>query len=154
MKKTLQISKLLFFLIFFTIVLKSCSKEEADIVPDTYLNVSINIINYPIGIGQSIELDNIQAGVPNLGYDNNGIIIYRDDQNSFLAFDRTCTYHIDESISVNVTDGIFAVCPLCNSLYQLYFSGYPTEEGPATHPLKQYKTEFNPNTMDLFIFNY
>lgn len=150
-------SKLLFFLLNIVIFLliPSCDKEEVDVVPETYVDVVININNFPIGLTQSIIITNNQVGKTNLGYDNNGIIIFRNSQNEFYAYDRTCTFHVEESVAVNIgSSSLFAECPVCKSLFQLSFSGYPTDNSSAIYPLKQYRAFFNPNTMDLHISNY
>lgn len=149
-------SKLLFFLLYFTLTpyFLSCNKDQKDVVPDTFVNVTININNFPIGVTQSIILTNTLAGVPNLGYDNNGLIIYRNDQDEFYAYDRTCTYHIENSTAVNIKNNLFAICPVCSSVYQLNLSGFPSQDSPANYPLKQYQTYYNPNTMDLNISNF
>ncbi len=147
-------TKILFFFLFIFLPY-SCEKGTADVVPDTYVDITINTNNFFLGTGQSILVSNTQVGVTNLGYDNNGIIVYRNTQDEFFAYDRTCTYHVEESVPVELwTNTMFAICPVCSTKYQLWFSGFPADEGPSNYPLKQYKTFFNPNTSDLHIFNF
>ncbi|MBN2213188.1 MAG: hypothetical protein JW723_03000 [Bacteroidales bacterium] len=149
--------KLSFFFILITVIIwiQSCTKESADVVPDTYMNVTLVNIPAQIGISQSMIITNTMVPVNSLGYDNNGIIIYRNSQDEYFAYDRTCTYHIEESIPVNLgTNPLLAVCPVCSTKYQLHWSGIPTDEGPSVYPLKQYKTSYNPNTLELHITNY
>lgn len=151
-------SKLRFFLILMSgiILFQSCTKETSDVVPETYINIVLySDITTQIGISQSRIITNTMVPVNSLGYDNNGIIIYRNSQNEYFAYDRTCTYHIEESIAVNLwTNPMFAVCPKCNTKYQLFWSGIPADEGPSVYPLKQYKASYNPNTFELHITNY
>jgi hypothetical protein len=157
MKITKSFSKLFFFLFHLSVFLflPACSKDEMNVVPETLVNFTININNYPLGLTQSIVLTNTMVGTPNLGYDNNGIIIFRNSQSEFFAYDRTCTYHVEESYAVNIgSSSLFAVCPACSSLFQLSFSGFPSDESLATYPLKQYRATFYPNTMDLYVTNY
>ena len=150
-------SNLRFFLIFLIVILipQSCGKEVTDVVPDTYINLTINMINYHIGLNQAIVFSNLDLNVPSLGYNNNGIIVFLGND-GYYAYDRTCTYHVEESIKVNIESGnsLFATCPVCGTRYQLYFSGIPTDAGPSIYPLKQYKTVYNPNTFELSIFNF
>ena len=151
------ISKLRFFFIITIgmIWYQSCTKEPLDVVPDTYVNITLINIPSQIGINQSMIITNMMASVNSLGYDNNGIILYRNSQNEYFAYDRTCTYHVEESIPVIVwTNPLFAICPQCSTKYQLYWSGIPADEGPSIYPLKQYKTSYNPNTFELHIANY
>jgi nitrite reductase/ring-hydroxylating ferredoxin subunit len=119
------------------------------------MNITLVIIPAQIGNNQSMIITNTMVPVNSLGYNNNGIIIYRNSQDEFFAYDRTCTYHVEESNAVNLeTNQMFAVCPKCGTKYQLYWSGIPTDEGPSVYPLKQYKTSYNPNTFELQITNY
>ena len=96
------ISKLRFFFIITIgmIWYQSCTKEPLDVVPDTYVNITLINIPSQIGINQSMIITNMMASVNSLGYDNNGIILYRNSQNEYFAYDRTCTYHVEESIPV------------------------------------------------------
>lgn len=151
------LSKLRFFFILMTGIIwsQSCTREASDVVPDTYMNVTLVNIPAQIRINQSMIITNTMVPVNNLGYDNNGIIVYRNSQDEYFAYDRTCTYHVEESIPVNLwTNPLFAICPQCSTKYQLYWSGIPADEGPSVYPLKQYKTSYNPNTFELHITNF
>jgi len=156
MKKSLNHVNLAIFLItlflfFFT---GSCEKSVSNPVPDTYVNVYFNLNNYPVGVGQAITISHAVSGTPSLGYDDNGIIVYRNSQDEFFAYDRTCPFHVEESIAVNLSqDNLFAVCPVCGSTYQLFYYGFPTEGSPSEYPLKQYRISYNQNTYDLYISN-
>ena len=139
-----------------SLLLQSCVKESIDVIPDVFVNATINLNNFSVGITESIIITSqmIVSGSSSLGYDNNGIILYRVSYDEFYAYDRTCPHHIENSTAVNqYTNTMFAVCPVCNSQYQLWFDGYPTDDGPSVYPLKEYKTSFNPNTFDIHIYN-
>ena len=87
------------------------------------------------------------------GYNNNGIIVYNAGD-EFYAFDCTCTYRVEKSISVNLGSLVgTAECPECNSVYFFGVDGYPSEDGPAVFPLKKYKTYYSPSTGDIHIYN-
>ncbi len=102
----------------------------------------------------SLTLTNDIAGVAFLGYDNNGIIVYCNSEDEYFAYDRTCPYHIDESIPVESIDNfMYAECPVCSSRYQLWYSGFPAEASVSQCPLKQFRTTYNPNTRILYIYN-
>jgi nitrite reductase/ring-hydroxylating ferredoxin subunit len=150
-------SKLRFFFIISAglIMFGSCTKEQLDVVPETYVNITLINIPAQIGISQSMIITNTMVPVNSLGYNNNGIIIYRNSQDEYFAYDRTCPYHVEESNPVNIwTNPLFAVCPVCGTKYQLFWSGIPTDEGPSIYPLKQYRASYNPNTFELNISNY
>ncbi len=76
------------------------------------------------------------------GYD--GIILYHQNQYTFLAFDRGCPYDCTTNTKaiVNVqANGISATCPVCGTTYVL--AGGTITKGPGTIALKQYVTSFD-----------
>ena len=154
---TKLITNLRFFFFFIALILMphSCSKDVVDCVPDTYVDITLNTNNFFIGMNDARIVTNTMVNVQSLGYNNNGIIVYLGND-GYYAYDRTCTYHVEKSIAVNIEAGntLFAVCPVCSTRYQLYFSGIPTDAGPSKCPLKQYKTFYNPNTFELQIYNF
>lgn len=82
-----------------------------------------------------------------------GIVIYRRNMEEFVAFDRHCTYKVNDFCRVkgNAETTITAECECCNSVFSLY-DGTPIE-GEARFALNQYRTGFNGNTNQLRIFN-
>ncbi|MFO7655862.1 MAG: hypothetical protein R6W78_02240 [Bacteroidales bacterium] len=143
-----------FFIFIAAIVIQSCARELDEAIPETYVNVNMSLSHYNLGINQSVVLTNTMVNVSSLGYDNNGIILFRYSQDEFYAYDCTCPYHVEESISVELdVNQMFAKCPVCNSKYQLYYYGIPTDAGPSRNPLKQYKVYYNPNTFEIIISN-
>jgi hypothetical protein len=114
--------------------LHSCIEEEPKIVPDVYVDFTIQL-----DLPQYNALNSINNAIkePNRGYDNNGVIVYRYTLDEYLAFDATCPRHVDISTSVNLDDGGFAgtaTCPHCNTTYLLANLGYPD----SGYPLKRY----------------
>lgn len=143
MKKHHLIS--LFFLpliIFF--IIPSCNKDEKQqgIIPNVYVNFELypNSIN-PIPVSTWIYVND-------QGY--RGIIVYRYDQNTFLAYERTCPYDPEKSCAVVEADesSITAVDSCCMSRF-LLTDGSPFA-GPATLPLKQYQTIYDGNILRVY----
>jgi len=146
--------KIFFLIILFQILPLNCEKESCDVVPDTYVNLSLNMILFNLAPTKSLIITKSTAGVTSLGYNNNGIIIYCNNEDEYFAYDRTCPYNVDESVPVETIDNfMFAECPICSSRYQLWYSGFPTEQSVSRCPLKQFRTTFNPNTNILYIYN-
>jgi nitrite reductase/ring-hydroxylating ferredoxin subunit len=83
-----------------------------------------------------------------------GIVVYRIGIDEFSAFDRHCTFQVenrcrvdvDEDTNVSVDD---YAC--CNAAFNL-LDGSPMS-GPATRPLLRYQTIFNVNANSLRIYN-
>jgi nitrite reductase/ring-hydroxylating ferredoxin subunit len=153
--------KLIIFVTFLLsqLFLVSCNKEN-DVIPDVYVdfNISLNdpeflILSSPLTSAYvSAATNNI--GSPAAGYDGNGIIIFRDGNDEFLAYDRTCPHDFkvnNKSVQVNIVNDIYAVCPQCNTTYGLPVNGTPAS-GIGQYPLKNYKTAFN--GLIVHVWNY
>ena len=142
-----------------SLTLTNCRRDDGDVIPDVYINFTINIYSDPEFIelkipGNSEVVSHTSVGKTSLGYDDNGVIIYNTGE-GFFAFDRTCTHDFpDESVAVElVSHGSTVKCPVCGSVYVLPSDGLPTLDGPAIYPLKNYSTYFNPNTGQLQVYN-
>ena len=131
------------------VIFIGCNTNYEHIIPDTYVNFTIRLqdpdyweLNTP---GSSVMVKG--------GYNGNGIIIYRLTQTEFLAYDRTCTFNVEQSCSVllDKDNPIVVECPCCGSVYELG-SGSPTKS-PATYGLKQYKTYYNQSSGILTVSN-
>ena len=161
-KNQMIYSKIHIFLltsVILTFLYSSCEKQQQHPVPSGLANFTINIETDPEffllnAIGHSMEISNTMVNTFNLGFDNNGVIVYNAGDAEFYVFDRTCPYDMPKSIAVetNTTSGI-ATCPECGTEYILPSMGSPTFEGPGTWPLREYKAYFNINTGELQVYN-
>ena len=153
MKNSNFLYKSLFFTALFLILTPGCVEEIDEVVPDVPVNVTLALIHYNLSPASSLIVTNQMVSALSLGYNNNGIIIYC-DVSEFYAYDRTCPYHVEESIAVEISENpLYAECPQCHSLYQLWFSGFPTDDSPSKYPLKQYQATYLPNSNSLHIYN-
>lgn len=121
----------LLLLLTFTI---SCTDEEQDIVPDVYVRFDFHV-NSPEYTNLLVPLGAVKrAGV---GFNNNGVIVFRTSDYGYQAFDATCPQHITNSTSVNINanESYKATCPYCNTVYYLSNNGFPTKG----YKLKQYR---------------
>ena len=128
----------------------SCRRSDLDPIPDVRVDFYISLDDpqfFDLTVITGYALVNSSTnnmGVYAAGFDNNGIIIYHATEDEFLAFDRTCPYDYainNLSIAVNV-DGVYAVCPECNSTWALPSFGAPSQ-GPSKYPLKEYRATFD-----------
>jgi nitrite reductase/ring-hydroxylating ferredoxin subunit len=156
-------SKLLIFLLFTTIGLlsASCNKDDHEIIPYSYVDfyiglndVEFDVLNAPGNhiITSNTTLNNDSRA---LGFDNNGIIVYRASLDEFFAFDRTCPHEYSTnsaSIAVNVPGmgDLTAICPECGSEYVLPSFGNPSKTGPSKYPLKNYKVHFSGDYLHIY----
>lgn len=133
------------FLILFFIFTGACNDnndEYRNLIP----NVPVDFYLQPDGI-DFLPLGNWKVYKLE-GY--RGIIIYRVDQFTFHAYERTCPYdpQIDSAyVEVN-NSGILMVDSVCMSLYSI-LDGSPAG-GPSTLPLKQYFTEYDGNQLHVY----
>ena len=81
------------------------------------------------------------------GFSNNG-----GSQNLYYAFDAACPYEASSNVTVEVQDGVFAVCPKCGSKYDISNGVGNPMEGPATKVLQHYRVDQTDKT--LLIRNY
>jgi len=140
--KMVQIPRRVFqtvlFCFFFIVGTNSCKKDYTSVVPYVVVNMDFNPTNY-------IEL-NIPGGsafFPNAGY--GGIIIFKDlvdSDNPFYAYDATCTKEVSSLIRVTANGSGIATCPKCGSQFILFGGNGSPIKGPASEPLKQYRTSF------------
>ncbi len=131
-----------FFLTLALLILlfASCSKSSttgSSQVPSVSVNVSININSSGYTALQTV------GGVvdlANVGY--RGILLYRFNTATIMAYDRTCTYNItDKSGIVYAQNNGTAICLTCNSTY--YLSNGAVSAGPTTLGLKSYAVTFD-----------
>ena len=133
-----MISGLLFLLAG---ILPSCETNKGQIIP--YVKVDKNLDLYAelgnMGIGTTLIL-------PNEGHQ--GIVLYREDDLLFHAYDRTCTEYPEHDAAVLEDENFVGVfkCPVCGSRYVLINGAYP-DSGPANYPLVEYHTSIQGNLL-------
>jgi Rieske Fe-S protein len=134
------------------LLLNACNKSSNSVdssspVPNATVNISINISNNPYTglqtVGGVIYLTNVG---------NRGILVYRLNASTIVAYDQTCTYDLpDPNGIVYAQPNGTAVCIDCGSAYSLPNGSVVT--GPSTLGLKSYSTFFNQSTGALKITN-
>lgn len=132
----------LFLICLLFLTFNSCNKDEnQDVIPYVYVNFAMypNTIDF-IPDGQWVYVSG--------GY--KGIIIYRPQNDEFLAFERACPYDpLTEGAKVDVElSGIIAVDSVCGSRF-LLTDGSPIE-GPAGISLKQYRTSYDGHILQVY----
>lgn len=135
------------FYIVFIVLLGSCSDQNNNDFPFAYVNITIDMQN-PLYLG----LQNVGESViiPNEGYNNNGVIVYRSGIDEIKAYDCSCTFHdlYDCSIEQSETSIVNAVCTCCDSKFELFYGSVSV--GPAIKPLKEYRTSFDGTFINIY----
>ncbi len=135
--------KHLFQLIILSVALFGCAKQEEQIIPYVRVNLSVNL-----QLPQFNALNSVNNAIlyPDVGYNRNGVIIYRNSTDEFTAYDATCPKHIETKTAVVLDDGGSAgtaTCPNCSTVYSFFSYGYPSNG----HPLKSYTVTKSGNTL-------
>lgn len=134
MKTRLPIFALFLVLLFSALFTPSCESNRGQIIP--YVKVYVPLLLYAdladMGIGTTKIL-------PRDGY--RGIVLYRQADLEFYAYDLTCTEYPEHDEAVEEDENFVGVfeCPDCGSTYVLVNGAYPNS-GPAEFPLVQYRT--------------
>jgi hypothetical protein len=109
----------------------------------SFSTITVNL-NYPQY--QKLKLDGgfiyMQGGLK-------GLILYRANENSYLAFERACPYHPGAGCAIVSVDAstLFMIDRCCNSSFN-FSDGYPTG-GPAERPLIQYRVDQEANVLKI-----
>jgi hypothetical protein len=139
--KLIIVSKLIFF---FLIIFSCEDKLRINPVPNIKVDLTLdmNLGQYNINIDQSIKLTDFNYTKTNsafLGYKDQGIIIYRIQDNSFRAYDATCPQCLKDNKESSVSiKGLYCECPECKSQYYFVNDCEPTNKSVSEYPLKRY----------------
>ena len=96
---------------------------------------------------QSLLVDGGYKEVNSIGV--RGVIIYRKNATTYMAFERNCSYRPNDACAtVNVhSSKLFLIDPCCNSSFN-FDTGSPTG-GAAWRPLRLYHTDLSGNTLTI-----
>jgi len=78
-----------------------------------------------------------------------GILVYRVDPTTYIAYERNCPYRATEAcarVDVDISK-IFLIDRCCGSNFN-FADGYPTN-GPASRPLRRYRTSLTGSTLTI-----
>ncbi len=141
MTSNLNIRTFFFILLLSAVISPSCESNRGQIIPYVQIHVDLDLYAElgSMGIGTTRIL-------PNEGY--RGIVLYREADLLFHAYDLTCTEYPEHDRAVvrdTVFDGVFK-CPKCDSRYVIINGAYP-DSGPAEFPLVEYRTRIQGNLL-------
>ena len=125
-----------------------CDPEEAFEEPIPFIpfaDIRINLTN--------IEFNDLRfdGGFVELGggVGVRGIILYRENINTYHAYEQNCSYQPNEACALVEVDvsGLFMTDNCCGSNFS-FPSGQPSR-GPASLPLRRYRTILNGNQLTI-----
>lgn len=113
-----------------------CRKDKNDVIPLVPVDIRITTTD-PLFINLTVP-----GGFEYVTGGSNGILIYRRSSDEFMAFDRHCTYNVDDYCQVAVDSTWTSISDTCCDSRYLILDGSVTN-GPATRGLQQYQTAFD-----------
>ena len=123
----------------------SCTKQQPH---DTIPNVAVDVY---IDVNSTLYLQlNTVGGWLYLTGGYKGILVYRVSEDEFVAYDRACPYDplVQESRLQMDIGNLTVVDTVCKSKFVILDGSIV--EGPATVPLKRYRTTFDGNILHIF----
>jgi hypothetical protein len=141
MVSRLNIRIFFFILLLSAVISPSCESNRGQIIP--YVKIHVDLDLYAELGSMGIATTRI---LPNEGY--RGIVLYREADLFFHAYDLTCTEYPEHDRAVlrdTIFDGVFK-CPKCDSRYVIINGAYP-DSGPAEFPLVEYRTTIQGNLL-------
>lgn len=112
-----------------------CNRDR--VVPYVPVEFEINI-NLP-----AYQALNAPSGWIYVSGGSRGIILYRLNNDEFMAYDRHGTYNIEDGCQVAVSEDNILINDPCSDSQWLIIDG-SVASGPAERPLQQYNTYWNP----------
>ncbi|OFX81076.1 MAG: hypothetical protein A2X12_08235 [Bacteroidetes bacterium GWE2_29_8] len=134
--------KYFYILIFAIFLIFACKKDKINPVPDTLVDIYLNISST-----QYIRLTTIE-GFEYVTGGVSGILVYRKSLDEFMAFDRMCPYNSSSCERIQVQSTPIAVDSGCGTTF-LMLDG-SVIAGPSKFPLKQYKTYFDGSYLRIY----
>lgn len=115
----------------------SCQSYQDDPIP--LVAFPDFVINLSAPEYQSLAVNGGYKEINSIGV--RGVIVYRVDPATYLAYERNCSFRPNEACAtVNVhNSSLYMLDPCCNSTFS-FSNGAPTG-GPATQPLMQYAAD-------------
>jgi len=141
MKKTVvHLSIILLFLSSF-----SCQKEIRSSIPDSEVYIETSPSEYAILRNPNSAIAYFhRPGVPvpvNFRFGYGGVLIFRDLEGKARSCDLACPVEASRTTRVEI-DMPFAVCPVCNSKFDLSYGFASPIAGPAKESLRIYRNVF------------
>ena len=131
--------------LFILISLLSCSKDNADRIPEVFVSYKITLQEFNIKSTNGLLIVNNQA---NTGVA--GLIIYKRADATFVAYDRCSSVNPQKKCAVVPDDPNLTATDPCSGAKFSLFDGSPVK-APAQRSLKQYRVIIT--NFDLMVVN-
>lgn len=139
--------------VFLFMGLSACGDNYESSIPSVRFNLEYNVSVFPTITtpGYFVKVERNVNGI-SVGY--SGLILGKSlwdttvGDNNYVCFDAACPVEAQRGVSVNLIEGKLgeAVCPKCQTVYDLNLQGYP-KEGEGREYLKKYPVAVNGTTL-------
>lgn len=131
-----------FFVFLLLMSLLSCddSFENNDFLPNVPVNFTVNL---NLSEGLNLQIPGGQETF--LGQGIRGVVIYRLNLDTFVAFDLACPHLELQSCSTMTVDALFMTCPCDNERFQL--TNGASEDGSVSESARFYTTRLSGNIL-------
>jgi nitrite reductase/ring-hydroxylating ferredoxin subunit len=136
--------KKLLFLIVIASCCLSCGKS-GDVIPNVAVNFQASLLNPALS-----ALNTPGGAVLINGYGVAGLILYREPDGTYAAYDRCSSYMPQNHCAVTLDPGNFTVTDPCSGAKFSLLDGTPVK-APATRSLKSYS--INVGNFEIFVSN-
>ncbi|WP_428330497.1 Rieske (2Fe-2S) protein [Mucilaginibacter sp.] len=133
----------IFLLITLSLAFISCGKS-GDVVPNVSVNIQIALTD------PRVSALNVAGGSAFIGGGVAGIILYRETDGSYAAYDRCSSYQPQNHCAVTLDASGFTVTDPCSGSKFSLADGTPVK-APATRSLKSYT--INVSNFEIFVSN-
>ena len=136
-----------FTLISLILIAASCDKPAVSNIPYSNVWLELDLANLdkgliPLTAHRTFTQEDIgkRIGVYATGF--GGVLVYHGIDNSYYAFDAACPYEGNSNVKVKVDEAnLFAICPKCNSKYDLSTGIGNPAIAPHKHQLHKYSLQ-------------
>ncbi|MCJ8211275.1 hypothetical protein MUY27_16270 [Mucilaginibacter sp. RS28] len=125
--------------------LVSCGKSDVSYIPYVAVNFQA-----PLSDPRLSKLNSPGGAVIVNGYGVAGLVLYREPDGSFAAYDRCSSYEPEKKCAVNIDDTGFTVTDPCSGSKFSLSDGSPVK-APASRSLKAYSV--NVSNFVIFVSN-
>lgn len=126
-----------FFILFSIFSFFSCSKDNLNRIPEAYVNYRITLIEFGIKSTNNLLLVDKKEGGGVAG-----LIIYKNAENAFVAYDRCSSVNPQQMCAVIPDDPNLTATDPCSGAKFLLFDGSPAK-APAKRSLKKYNVNIS-----------
>lgn len=146
-----------FLILSLCVSLFSCGADDREDDPIPFVSFPVIVFNINLPAYSALQVDGGHTVISSFNGQPvgiRGIIVYRETENTFRAFEQTCSFQPYEAASNVQARATDMRCSGCASNFS--YKGDPAGNGPAWRPLGQYSASVSGSTVTITdeVINY